>query len=62
MHKDYNVKDEVEYGDPKMRTAVNATYLDVPVIARSPSFQQPVEEADEQTREALKQRTVGYGY
>jgi len=62
MHKDYNVKDEVEYGEPKMRTQSNATYLDVPIVARSPSYQQPVEEAIEETREAMKQRTPRYGY
>ena len=56
MHKDYNVKDEVEYGEPKMRMQVNAKYLDVPIVARSPSYQQPIQEAIEQTQEALKKR------
>lgn len=46
-----------EERDIPMKTEVNAAYCDVPVVARSPSYQQPVEEAVEQTREALRQRT-----
>lgn len=56
MHKDYNVKDEVEYGNPKMRTHVNANYLDVPIVARSHSYQQPIEEALEMTKENIMRR------
>ena len=44
-----------------MRKETNANYCDVPVVARSPSYQQPIEEAMEQTTEALKQRTMRYG-
>lgn len=40
----------------KMRTESNATYCDVPIVARSPSYQQPIEEAVEMTKEALRQR------
>lgn len=39
-----------------MRTESNAAYCDVPIVVRSPSYQQPVEEAMEQTEEAMMQR------
>ena len=42
--------------DIPMRTEVNARYCDVPIVARSTSYQQPLEEAYEQTEEALRQR------
>jgi hypothetical protein len=45
----------------KMSTQSNATYCEVPIVARSPSYQQPVEEAEAQTREALRQRTIRRG-
>jgi len=44
-----------------MRREVNADIDDVPVVARSPSFQQPIEEAVEQTKMALEQRKVRRG-
>lgn len=55
-------KDYMETKEPPMRTEVNANYCDVPVVARSPSYQQPLEEAYEQTQEALKQRAPRYGH
>ena len=55
-------KDYMENREPKMRTEANANYCDVPVVARSPSYQQPLEEAAEQTREALKQRIIRRDY
>lgn len=46
--------------DIKMRTEADATYDEVPIVARCPSYQQPLEEAEEQTREAMKQRNMRY--
>ncbi len=50
-----------EERDIPMRTEVNAAYCDVPIVVRSPSYQQPVEEAIEQTQEVLKKRAVRRG-
>ena len=52
---------EFEKKEARMRMETNASYCDVPIVARSPSYQQPVEEAVEQTREAMRQRTVKRG-
>jgi len=55
-------KEYMKERESRMRHETNASYCDVPIVARSPSYQQPVEEAVEQTREALKQRTPRYGH
>lgn len=47
--------------DIKMKTEANATYDEVPIVARCPSYQQPIEEAEEQTTEALRQREINRG-
>ena len=54
-------KDNFYARDIPMRREVNADLDDVPVVARSPSYQQPVEEALEQTREAMRQREYPNG-
>lgn len=41
---------------PEMEIDRKNSYCSVPIVARSPSYQQPVEEAIEQTKFALKQR------
>ena len=46
-------KDEIENVYPKMSGQSNAGSCDVPIVGRSRSFQQPMEEAEEQTTEAL---------
>ena len=48
----------LERRESRMRMETNASYCEVPIVARSPSYQQPVEEAVEQTREAMMQRKV----
>jgi len=47
--------------DIPMREEVNAEVDDVPVVARSPSYQQPYQEAEEMTRYAMEQRKVKRG-
>lgn len=50
MNRDFNIEPRMQ---PKPKPK---TYCEVPIVARSPSYQQPVEEAIEQTKFALKQR------
>lgn len=50
MKRDFNIEPRMQ-SKPKPKT-----YCEVPIVARSPSYQQPVEEAIEQTNFALKQR------
>lgn len=57
MKKQHN-KEYMGNREPAMRMEPTKSYYDVPRVARSPSYQQPLEEAAEQTREALRQRTV----
>jgi hypothetical protein len=52
---------DLEKREARMRMETNASYCEVPIVARSPSYQQPVEEAVEQTRMALRQRAVKRG-
>jgi len=47
--------------DIPMKREINADLDEVPIVARSPSFQQPLSEAEELTREALEQRKVKRG-
>lgn len=54
-------RDYIENKEPKMRTDQFATYYEVPIVARSRSYQQPISEAIEQTREALRQRKIRNG-
>lgn len=54
-------KQTFKESDIPMRTECNALIDDVPIVGRSPSFQQPLEEAAEMTREALRQRDVKRG-
>lgn len=49
-------KERFREEDIPMRREVNADIDDVPVVARSPSFQQPISEAEEMTREVLRKR------
>lgn len=50
MQRDFSLEPRMQ---PKNKPK---TYCEVPIVARSPSYQQPVEEAIEQTKFALKQR------
>ena len=52
----------LEERESRMRMGTYASDCEVPIVARSPSYQQPVEEAVEQTKKALEQRTVRYGH
>ena len=49
-------KNQVYYGLPKMQGHKYANYDQVPIMANSRSYQQPVSEAREQTEYALMQR------
>ena len=55
------MKEIMDGRDIPMRTESNANYCEVPVVARSRSFQQPMEEAVEETREAMRQREYPRG-
>lgn len=46
----------IEKGEPSMSHEKSGRIWDSPVVAHSPSYQQPMEEAEEQTREALDKR------
>jgi hypothetical protein len=50
------LKDKVYNDMPRMQREKESTYSRSPIVAHSPSFQQPVAEAMEQTAYALKQR------
>lgn len=50
MKRDFNIEPDMQ-AKPKPKT-----YCEVPIVARSRSYQQPVKEAIEQTKFALKQR------
>ena len=54
-------KNNFDARDIPMRKEADANIDDVPVVARSPSYQQPIEEALEQTREALRQQEYPNG-
>lgn len=56
MKREYNERKE-----PAMSHDRDATYCEVPIVAYSPSYQQPASEAEEMTREALEQRKVHRG-
>lgn len=56
MHTQYS-----ERNDPEKSKNANASYCQVPIVAHSPSFQQPEKEAMELSMQAFRNREIQKG-